>query len=432
MGARTQQSLTAAARQVAADTNRGLIVGDDAEPPQRTITPAEQLCDTARQPRKARGTRTASDAFRKQWYPAVSAAEWNNWRWQLQNRLSSFDQLNRIFQLSPQETAALRHPTMPLPVAVTPYYASLADPFDSTQAIRRCIIPVDSECRKSKGESEDPLGEAEQSPVPGLVHRYPDRVLFLSTSYCSTYCRYCTRSRLVGHGADCGGAVRDRWQMAIDYIASHPQVRDVLISGGDPLTLPDDALGWLLGELRAIPHVEIIRIGTKVPAVLPQRITPALCTILRRAHPVWISIHATHPDEVTPEMKAACERLADSGMPLGSQTVLLAGINDSADVLKDLYHKLMMARVRPYYLYQCDPIVGSAHFRTSVSRGVDIIRKLRGFTTGYSVPTYVIDAPGGGGKIPISPDYVVSNGDGTVLLRNYEGKVFAYPDIIRD
>ena len=272
------------------------------------------------------------------------------------------------------------------------------------------------------------MGEAGQSPVPGLVHRYPDRVLFLATSYCSTYCRYCTRSRLVGHGADCGGAVRDRWQMAIEYIAAHPQVRDVLVSGGDPLTLPDDALGWLLGALRAIPHVEIIRIGTKVPAVLPQRITPALCAVLRRAHPLWISVHATHPDKVTPEMKVACERLSDAGIPLGSQTVLLKGINDSADTLKSLYQKLMMARVRPYYLYQCDPIIGSAHFRTSVKRGVEIIRALRGHTSGYAVPTYVIDAPGGGGKIPLSPDYVVSSGKGSVVLRNYEGKLFEYPD----
>ncbi len=431
MGTGSQGNI-AAARRTAADTSRELMVGDDAEPPPRGDTATDSVPQTATPPRATPKARTVSEAFRKQWYPKLSATEWNDWRWQLQNRLCSFEQLSRIFQLSPEETSALTHPTMPLPVALTPYYASLADPFDSSQAIRRCILPVSAECRVSEGESEDPLGEADQSPVPGLVHRYPDRVLFLVTSYCSTYCRYCTRSRLVGHGVDCCQASRDRWQMALEYIAIHPEVRDVLVSGGDPLTLADEQLEWLLSSLRAIPHVEIIRIGTKVPAVLPQRVTPSLCRVLRKAHPVWISIHATHPDEVTPEMKAACERLADAGVPLGSQTVLLSGINDTSETLKSLYHRLMMARVRPYYLYQCDPIVGSAHFRTPVSRGVEIIRQLRGHTTGYAVPTYVIDAPGGGGKIPIAPDYVVSEGNGAVVMRNYEGKVFLYPDVAGD
>lgn len=432
MGANTHQPSMATARQGAAEFNKGQVVGDDADPlpPRRTSgTGVVEVTQTARQPRRTKSTSTTSEAFRRQWYPSVSAAEWNDWRWQLRNRLSSYEQISRLIQLTPQETEALTHPTMPLPVAVTPYYASLVDSFDSSQAIRRCVIPVSAECAKSAGESEDPLEEGAQSPVPGLVHRYPDRVLFLATSYCSVYCRYCTRSRIVGHGVDCHLSPKDRWQMAIDYIAAHPEVRDVLVSGGDPLTMPDDSLAWLLGRLREIPHVEIIRIGTKVPAVLPQRVTASLCSILRKYHPLWISIHATHPDEVTPEMKQACERLADTGIPLGSQTVLLAGINDNADTLKSLYHKLMMARVRPYYLYQCDPIVGSAHFRTQVAKGVEIIRNLRGHTTGYAVPTYVIDAPGGGGKIPVSPDYVVSTGDDKVVLRNYEDRLFTYPDV---
>jgi len=429
MGAQTRESCDAAAHRVTQETAKGQAAGEDADPlpsGQNAVLEAAERIE--RSSRRVRDSRTASEAFRRQWFPSIGPAEWNDWRWQLRNKLSSYEQLNRIVQLTLPEVEALTHPTMRLPVALTPYYASLIDPFDPTQAIRRCVIPVAAERRRSAGESEDPLGENAQSPVPGLVHRYPDRVLFLATSYCASYCRYCTRSRIVGHGVDCTVSPKDRWQMAIDYIAGHPEVRDVLVSGGDPLTMPDDALGWLLTRLRAISHVEILRIGTKAPAVLPQRITPALCTILRRHHPLWISIHATHPDEVTPEMRAACERLADAGVPLGSQTVLLAGINDDAEVLKKLYHRLMMARVRPYYLYQCDPILGSAHFRTPVSRGVEIIRRLRGFTSGYAVPTYVVDAPGGGGKTPVSPDYVVSSGKGKLVMRNYEGGLYTYPD----
>jgi lysine 2,3-aminomutase len=434
MGNQTQVSCATSAKRhvTTSDSLKGQSVGDDADPlPRRTseaaeppVAPAEPGWQRVRRNRSL----SSAEAFRKQWFPAVSAAEWSDWRWQLRNKLCTYDQLSRFIQLSPEETDALCHPTMALPVAVTPYYASLIDSFDSSQAIRRTVIPVGRERLVAAEESEDPLDESTQSPVPGLVHRYPDRVLFLATSYCSTYCRYCTRSRLVGHACDGQTASKDRWQLALTYIEDHPEVRDVLISGGDPLTLPDGQLAWLLCRLRAIKHVEIIRIGTKVPAVLPQRVTPALTLMLKRFHPLWISIHATHPDEVTSEMAMACERLADAGIPLGSQTVLLAGVNDDADVLRSLYHKLMMIRVRPYYLYQCDPIVGSAHFRTPVEKGVQIIRKLRGHTSGYAVPSFVIDAPGGGGKIPVTPDYVVAREDGKVVLRNYEDKTFVYPD----
>jgi lysine 2,3-aminomutase len=287
------------------------------------------------------------------------------------------------------------------------------------------MVPVASELLVSPGEAQDPLGEDGHSPVKGLVHRYPDRVLFLVTDYCSSYCRYCTRSRMVGKRKSGG---KTQWQQAINYIASHPEVRDVLISGGDPLTLSDRQLDWLLGRLRAIPHVEMIRIGTKAPMVLPQRITDELLAVLKKYHPLWMSIHCMHPDELTEQSRQACIRLADAGIPLGSQTVLLAGINDSVETMKRLMHELLKIRVKPYYLYQCDPIVGSSHFRTPVSRGLEIYQGLRGHTSGYGVPTYVIDAPGGGGKIPLIPETVVGRDGTDLLIRNYEGNVYRYPD----
>jgi lysine 2,3-aminomutase len=290
-------------------------------------------------------------------------------------------------------------------------------------------VPVVNELVVSCGEAPDPLGEDEHSPVPGLVHRYPDRVLFLVTDYCSNYCRYCTRSRMVGKSKETRG-FKERWEKAFAYIESHREIRDVLISGGDPLTLPDETLEYLLKRLRGIKHVELIRIGTKAPAVLPQRITAQLTRMLRHYHPLWISIHAMHPAEQTREMKKACEKLADAGIPLGSQTVLLAGINDDVPTMKRLMHGLVRMRVKPYYLYQCDPIIGSAHFRTSVSRGLEIYGGLRGHTTGYAVPTYVIDAPGGGGKVPLLPQTVVGREGNDILLNNYEGNIYRYPDTL--
>jgi lysine 2,3-aminomutase len=367
-------------------------------------------------------------AFRLQFYPGISDMQWNDWRWQLQNRIKTLNDLQRILVLSPDERSAIVRHTGPLPFAITPYFTSLIDRDDPMHAIRRTVVTTNNEYLISRGEAIDPLGEEEDMPVPGLVHRYPDRVLFLVTGFCSVYCRYCTRSRMVGNP---GGEYRfsmGQWEGAINYIENHPEVRDVLLSGGDPLTLSDEKLQWLLTRLRRIPHVELLRLGTKVPVVLPQRITPRLVNMLRKFHPLWMSIHFTHPEELTPENAQACSRLADAGIPLGSQTVLLQGINDDVETMKKLNHGLLKIRVKPYYLYQCDPVTGSQHFRTSVKKGLDIISGLRGFTTGYAVPTYVVDAPGGGGKIPLLPETVVGREEEDLLLKNYEGKIFRYPD----
>jgi len=369
--------------------------------------------------------------FRNRFFPGVNDAQWSDWRWQVQNRIRDLATVRRMVQLTTEEEKALELAGEMLPMGVTPHYMGLVAPTDPDQGIRRSVIPTVYEMRRCPGEADDPLGEEHQSPVPGLVHRYPDRVLLLATDFCSTYCRYCTRSRVVGHGAITPNTRRLR--MIFDYIRKTPQIRDVLISGGDPLTLSDDRLEFILSNLRAIPHVEVIRIGTKIPAVLPQRVTPQLVRMLRKYHPLWMSLHFTHPDECCYETAKACGMLADAGIPLGSQTVLLKGINDNADVMLNLVHALMKMRVKPYYLYQCDPISGSEHFRTPVSTGVDIIRHLRGFTSGYAVPTYVIDAPGGGGKIPISPDYVQEkDAQGNLHLTNYEGKCFQYPDYVAE
>ena len=365
-------------------------------------------------------------AFRRAYFPEVKDADWNDWRWQSRHRIRKLDQLERMLILSDDEREALIKGESMLPVGITPYYMSLLDRFDPQQPLRRTVVPVTGEFLRTPGEADDPLGEDGHSPTPGLVHRYPDRVLLLALDFCSTYCRYCTRSRVVGHGEIMPSEAR--LEKAFEYLRQTPEVRDVLISGGDPLALSEEKLDWILGNLRAIPHIEFIRIGTKMPAVLPQRITPQLIRVLKKYHPLWMSVHFLHPDECTPESHVACSRLADAGIPLGSQTVLLKGVNDDAAVMKDLCHRLLMMRVRPYYIYQCDPISGSAHFRTSVSKGLEIIEALRGHTTGYAVPTYVIDAPGGGGKIPLQPNYVVGREGDDLLLRNYEGQVYRYPD----
>jgi lysine 2,3-aminomutase len=365
-------------------------------------------------------------AFRRSFFPTASDRDWNDWRWQIKNRIRTSEQLEKMLNLSSGERQGQEMLRSKLPLAITPYFMSLLPKDDPDNPLRRTVVPTVNELLKMPGESHDPLGEEDQSPVPGLVHRYPDRVLLLVLDFCSTYCRYCTRSRVVGHGAV--HPSKTRLESAIDYIRSKPEIRDVLISGGDPLTLNDDRLEWLLFHLRQIPHVEMIRIGTKIPAVLPQRITPKLVRMLRKYHPLWMSLHFTHPDECTPEAYRACTLLANAGIPLGSQTVLLKGINDNVDTMRELVHQLLRMRVRPYYLYQCDPIYGSSHFRTPVAKGLEIIRGLRGFTSGYAVPTYVIDAPGGGGKIPLMPDYVRGRSQDALLLSNYENKLFRYPD----
>lgn len=366
--------------------------------------------------------------FRRRFYPEVPDGQWNNWVWQMRNRLRDRAGLERVIDLSIDERRAIMRRRGALPIALTPYYAGLLDPHNPLQPLRRSVVMTSDEYVASPEETIDPLAEEADSPVPGLVHRYPDRVLFLVSGACAVYCRYCTRSRLVGASGGARESSLSRWNAALSYIESRPEVRDVLLSGGDPLTLSDEKLAWLLSRLRRIPHVEIVRIGTKIPVVLPQRITTNLVRMLRKYHPLWMSIHFTHPDELTPETAAACGRLADAGIPLGSQTVLLRDINDSVETMKRLYRGLLKIRVRPYYLYQCDPVRGSAHFRTPVSKGLEIIEGLRGHTSGYAVPTYVIDAPGGGGKIPLLPDYVAGREGGDLLLRNFAGAVFHYPD----
>lgn len=355
----------------------------------------------------------------------ASGAEWSDWRWQLRNRIRDLAGLERVLRLSEDERAALSPYAGRLPIGITPYYASLIDPDCPTQPLRRTVVPTTAEFLIAVWESIDPLCEDINSPVPGLVHRYPDRVLFLATDFCPVYCRYCTRSRLVGKSA--GELQNRRWLRAIDYIGATPAVRDVLISGGDPLTLSDDRLDWLLSRLRQIPHVELLRIGTKVPAVLPQRITPVLVRLLRQYQPLWISAHFIHPDELTDEVGAACAMLADAGIPLGSQTVLLAGVNDDLPTLKKLFQGLLQIRVRPYYLYQCDPVAGTSHFRVSLSRGLELMSSLHGWTTGYAVPTFVVDAPGCG-KIPLLPGMPLPRDGDYVLMRNYEGRTIRYPD----
>ena len=367
-----------------------------------------------------------SDSFRREYLPGTTKREWNSWEWQLANSFTTPEELSRVVTLSAEEEKALLYPSMKLPLRVTPYYLSLIDPGDPEDPLRRSVVPLAAECFVSPGEAADPLDEEGDCQVPGIVHRYPDRVLFLVTGFCSTYCRYCTRSRKVGDSHRTP-LTEEQIDAALAYIASHKEVRDVLVSGGDPLTLSNDRLESLLARIRKIPHVEFLRIGTKVPAVLPQRVTPELVKMLKRYHPLWISIHFTRPREITPESAKACERLADAGIPLGSQTVLLKGINDDTTTLKRLFQRLLAVRVRPYYLYQCDPIIGSAHFRTNIERGLELISSLRGFTTGYAVPTYVVDAPGGGGKVPLYPSTLVGREENRVMLKNYQGRLFTYP-----
>jgi lysine 2,3-aminomutase len=367
--------------------------------------------------------------FLNEHFPQANYEDWSNWQWQLQNSICTADKLQNFLRLSYNEILAMSQSRAGLPLRITPYYASLLDREDPEQPMRRSVVPVCSEFVASPGESQDPLEEDHQSPVPGLVHRYPDRVLFLTTGFCSTYCRYCTRSRMVGNTNKFRVSIK-QWDQAIAYIEATPSVRDVLLSGGDPLTLLDTQLDYLLTRIKAIPHVEMVRIGTKVPVVLPQRITSKLLKTLKKHQPLWLSIHFTHPDELTPETSMACNQLSDAGVPLGSQTVLLKGINDDVTTLTSLFQGLLKIRVRPYYLYQCDPIMGSEHFRTSVQKGIDMIQGLRGHTTGYAVPHYVVDAPGGGGKIPLLPDYYQGVQQGQIVLKNYEGRLFRYPDAL--
>jgi len=355
----------------------------------------------------------------------VPEADWRDWTWQLKNRLTTSEHLEQYMTLTAEEKAGCAHANHKLALAITPYFFNLIDRNDPDCPIRRQVIPRAAEMVVSEEEMLDSLGEDAHSPVPGIIHRYPDRVLFLVTDRCAAYCRYCTRSRLVSNAQDYN--FHPEYEQGLRYIEAHPEVRDVLLSGGDPLLLSDKKIEHLLSRLREIPHVEFIRIGSRIPVFLPQRITPELADIFKRYGPIWMSIHVNHPKECTADLRAACDRMSFAGVPLGNQSVLLRGVNDDAEVMQALVHRLLRMRVRPYYLYQMDLITGGSHFKTDVRKGIEIIRALRGHTTGYAIPQFVIDAPGGGGKVPINPDYLEKITDEEVVFRNYEGKVFSYP-----
>lgn len=356
----------------------------------------------------------------------VAPEDWNSAAWQLRNRVTTLAQLERHLELSDEERAGVLLSGDKLAMAITPHFFNLIERDNPDCPIRRQVIPRIEETLDDPAEMADPCGEDSHMPVPGLVHRYPDRVLFLVTDRCASYCRYCTRSRVVsGVGEQ---ELHTEFEAAFRYLEKHTEVRDVLLSGGDALIFSDAKLESILKRLRSIEHIEFIRIGTRIPIFLPQRITPELCKMLQKYHPLWMSVHTNHPRELTTEVRTALGMLADHGIPLGNQSVLLRGVNDDSDVMKSLVHKLLMCRVRPYYLYQCDLIKGSSHLRTTVESGIEIIEALRGHTTGYAVPQFVIDAPGGGGKVPVNPDYVLLRDEQRTLIRNYEGETFEYPE----
>ncbi len=363
---------------------------------------------------------------RKILFPEVTDEQWNDWKWQVKNRIETLDQLKKYIKLTPEEEEGVRKTLSTLRMAITPYYLSLIDPDDPHCPIRRQAIPTAAETFQAPEDLLDPLHEDEDSPTPGLTHRYPDRVLMLITDMCSMYCRHCTRRRFAGQKD--AESPNDRIEKCIEYVERTPVVRDVLLSGGDALMVSDAKLEYIIKRLRAIPHVEIIRIGSRTPVVCPQRITDDLCNMLKKYHPIWLNTHFNHPNEVTPESAAACARLADAGIPLGNQSVLLRGVNDCVHVMKHLVHELVKMRVRPYYIYQCDLSMGLEHFRTPVSKGIEIIEGLRGHTSGFAVPTFVVDAPGGGGKTPVMPQYVISQSPGKVVLRNFEGVITTYTE----
>ncbi len=363
---------------------------------------------------------------RKELFPNVSDEQWNDWNWQVRNRIESFEQLSKYFSFSDEEAEGIKKALAKFRMAITPYYLSLIDPNDPYDPIRRQCIPSGAECNIAPADLLDPLHEDEDSPVPGLTHRYPDRVLFLITDMCSMYCRHCTRRRFAGQKDDESPA--DRIERALEYIEKTECVRDVLLSGGDCLMCSDEHLEYIISRLRKIDHVEIVRLGTRTPVVCPMRITEHLCEMLHKYHPIWLNTHFNHPNEMTPESSAALARLADAGIPLGNQTVLLRGVNDCVHVMKKLVQTLVKNRVRPYYIYQCDLSMGLEHFRTPVSKGIEIIEGLRGHTSGYAIPTFVVDAPGGGGKTPVMPNYVISQSPNKVILRNFEGVITTYTE----
>ena len=362
---------------------------------------------------------------RAAYFADIPDEKWNNWRWQLSNRINTLEEFSKVLSLTDSEKQALSSPGL-FRVDITPYFISLIDPDDPDDPVRKQIVPTARELVPFTAMMEDSLAEDRHSPVPGLVHRYPDRVLMLVTTQCATYCRYCTRSRIVGDPS--ATFSRAEFEMQLEYLMRTPQVRDVLLSGGDPLVLAPKILEEILSRLREIPHIEIVRIGSRVPVFMPMRITPELTDMLQKYHPLWMNIHVNTPNEITAELAEACDRLTRAGIPLGNQAVLMAGINDNVHVQRDLVQKLVRIRVRPYYMYQCDLVEGAGHFRTPVAKGIEIMEGLRGHTSGYAVHQYIIDAPGGGGKIPVSPNYLLSMSDHKIILRNYEGYITTYEE----
>jgi lysine 2,3-aminomutase len=365
------------------------------------------------------------DSKRAPAFADVPDEKWNDWHWQLSNRLNSVEDFEKVLTLTESERTALSSPGL-FRVDITPYFISRIDPNDPDDPIRKQVIPNDCEIEAFTGQMEDSLAEDRHSPVPGLVHRYPDRVLMLVTTQCASYCRYCTRSRIVGDPTQTFS--RTDFEAQIDYLKHTPQVRDVLLSGGDPLTLAPKLLEELLSRLREIEHIEIIRIGSRVPVFMPMRVTTELTDMLQKYHPLWMNIHVNHPNEISQELAEATDKLTRAGIPLGNQSVLLAGVNDCTHIMRKLVQDLVRIRVRPYYLYQCDLVAGAGHFRTPVAKGIEIIEGLRGHTSGYAIPTYVVDAPGGGGKIPVMPNYQISASDHKIILRNYEGYITSYEE----
>ena len=359
-------------------------------------------------------------------YKDVTEEQWYDWKWQVANRITTVEQLKKIINLTEQEEKDINAVVKNFRLGITPYYASLMDPDDPRCPVRMQAVPVLAETHRSEADMLDPLHEDEDSPAPGLTHRYPDRVLFLITDQCSMYCRHCTRRRLAGE-TDAQRSMDDI-NACLDYIRKSPEVRDVLLSGGDCLLVDDDVLEYIIKELRAIPHVEIVRLGSRTPVVMPMRITDNLVNMLKKYHPIWLNTHFNHSKEMTPDAIEACRKLADAGIPLGNQSVLLRGVNDCPHIMRDLVHNLVKNRVRPYYIYQCDLSLGIEHFRTPVAKGIEIIEGLRGHTSGYAVPTFVVDAPGGGGKIPVMPQYLISQSPDKVILRNYEGVITTYTE----
>ena len=361
---------------------------------------------------------------KQKYFPNVTDEEWNDWHWQVKNRITSVKDLEKYFELEKEELSVIDEVLGQFRMAITPYYLTLINPENKKDPVRLQAVPLGDELHVGLHDLDDPLHEDGDSVVPGLTHRYPDRVLFLITDMCSMYCRHCTRRRFAGQQDT--GSKMDNVDKAIEYIRNHPEVNDVLLSGGDALLVSDARLEYIISELRKIDHVGVIRLGSRTPVVMPQRITPDLVNMLKKYHPIWVNTHFNHSKELTPEVKRALDLMADAGIPLGNQSVLLKGVNDCVNVMKKLVKRLIQLRVRPYYIYQCDLSKGIEHFRTPVSKGIEIIEGLRGHISGIAVPTFVVDAPGGGGKIPVMPNYIISQAPGKTILRNYEGMITTY------